>query len=52
MGWPDSSYLWREDAKPAQQQYANIAKAISKFEPVVIMANPEVRTKLMRAGAF
>ena len=43
MGWPDSGMLWREDAKPAQKQYADVAKAISQFEPVVMMANPEVR---------
>ena len=42
MGWPDSGYLWRDNAKPAQKQYADIAKAISQFEPVVMMANPEV----------
>ncbi len=42
MGWPDSGYLWRDDAKPAQEQYAEVAKAISQFEPVVMMANPEV----------
>lgn len=41
MGWPDSGMLWREDAKPAQKQYADVAKAISQFEPVVMMANPE-----------
>ncbi len=46
MGWPDSGYLWRDDAKPAQEQYAEIAKAISQFEPVVMMANPEVSTDL------
>ena len=46
MGWPDSGYLWRDDAKPAQEQYAEIAKAISQFEPVVMLANPEVTTAL------
>lgn len=46
MGWPDSGMLWREDAKPAQKQYADVAKAISQFEPVVMMANPEVCTQL------
>ncbi|KAG2430345.1 hypothetical protein HYH02_013709 [Chlamydomonas schloesseri] len=40
MGWPYSPYLWREDAKPAQQQYAAIAKAISQFEPVWMFADP------------
>ena len=46
MGWPDSGYLWRDDAKPAQEQYAEIAKAISQFEPVVMMANPEASAGL------
>ena len=39
MGWPDSGYLWREGSKPAQGQYANIAKAISEFEPLTMFAN-------------
>ncbi len=42
MGWPDSPYLWRENAKPAQEQYAAVAKAISQFEPLTMLANPEV----------
>lgn len=57
MGWPDSGMLWREDAKPAQKQYADVAKAISQFEPVVMMANPEVTlpvliTKLSQVYCF
>lgn len=39
MGWPDSGNLWRENAKPAQEQYANTAKAISEFEPLTMFAN-------------
>jgi agmatine deiminase len=46
MGWPDSPYLWRENAGPAQEQYANVAKAISQFEPLTMFANPEVRATL------
>ena len=42
MGWPDSPYLWRENAKPAQEQYAAVAKAISQFEPLIMLTNPEV----------
>ena len=42
MGWPTSGYLWREGAKPAQQQYAGIAKAISQFEPLKMIASPGV----------
>lgn len=40
MGWPYSPYLWRDNAKPAQAQYAAIAKAISQFEPVWMFADP------------
>jgi hypothetical protein len=39
MGWPDSGYLWRDGAKPAQAQYAAVAKAISEFEPLTMFAN-------------
>jgi hypothetical protein len=40
MGWPTSGYLWREMAKPAQEQYAGIAIAISQFEPLKMVASP------------
>lgn len=43
MGWPesdDSKYLWREGGEPARQAYANVAKAISQFEPLFMIANP------------
>ena len=43
MGWPDSEdtrYLWREGGAPAQEQYADIATAISQFEPLIMLANP------------
>ena len=42
-GWPespDSPYLWREGGEPARQAYANVAKAISEFEPLFMIANP------------
>ncbi len=41
MGWPYDGGLWREGAKPAQEQYANVAKAISEFEPLIMLADPE-----------
>ncbi len=47
MGWPDSPYLWREGARPAQEQYAAVAKAISQFEPLVMLTNPEVRRSVI-----
>ena len=36
MLWPERPDNWRDGAKPAQAVYANIAKAISKFEPVTM----------------
>ena len=43
MGWPesdDSQYLWRDGGEPARGVYANVAKAISQFEPLYMAANP------------
>ncbi|MEW5306440.1 MAG: hypothetical protein WDW38_007379 [Sanguina aurantia] len=40
MGWPHSPYLWRDGSKPAQEQYAAVAKAIGEFEPVTMFADP------------
>ena len=43
MGWPeseDSQYLWRQGGEPARGAYANVAKAISQFEPLYMVANP------------
>ena len=42
MGWPHSPYLWRENAKPAQEQYTAVAKQISEFEPLIMLTSPEV----------
>ena len=36
MLWPERPDNWRDGAKPAQEAYANVAKAISKFEPVTM----------------
>ncbi|KAL4860240.1 Agmatine deiminase [Chlorella vulgaris] len=49
MGWPTSGYLWREGAKPAQEQYAGIAKAISQFEPLKMIASPGADAELARS---
>ncbi|XP_072992620.1 agmatine deiminase-like [Typha latifolia] len=39
MGWPERQDNWRENAGPAQMVFANVAIAISKFEPVTICAS-------------
>ena len=36
MLWPNRPDNWNNGAKPAQQTYANVAKAIAQFEPVTI----------------
>ena len=39
MGWPHRTDTWSFGAKPAQRQYADIARAISEFTPVVMCVN-------------
>ena len=39
MGWPHRTDTWQMGAKPAQEQYAAIARAISEFAPVTMCAN-------------
>jgi len=36
MIWPERPDNWRNGAKPAQKAYAEVAKAISRFEPVTM----------------
>ena len=39
MGWPHRTDTWAHGAKPAQKQYAAIARAIAEFTPVTICVN-------------
>jgi hypothetical protein len=41
MGWPQREDNWRDGARPAQRAYADVANAISRFEPVTVCANPD-----------
>ncbi len=41
MIWPERPDNWRSNAIPAQKAYSDVAKAISLFEPVVIIASKE-----------
>ena len=41
MGWPQREDNWRDKAAPAQQAFADVANAISAFEPVTICANSD-----------
>ncbi len=40
MLWPERPDNWREGARPAQQAFVEVAKAISQFEPVIMGVNP------------
>lgn len=39
IGWPHRTDTWAHGAKPAQKQYAAIARAIAEFTPVTMCAN-------------
>ncbi|MBW7571306.1 agmatine deiminase [Caproiciproducens faecalis] len=41
MLWPERTDNWRNGAKPAQQVFSNVAKAIAQFEPVTMCVNPD-----------
>ena len=41
MLWPHRSDTWRNGAKPAQKTFADVARAIARFEPVTVCAKPE-----------
>jgi len=40
MLFPERPDNWRDDARPAQAAFAQVAEAISRFEPVVVGVNP------------
>ena len=39
MIWPQRTDNWRDGAKPAQEAYSNVARAISEFTPVTMLVN-------------
>ena len=41
MLWPRRADTWRDDARPAEQAFAAVAKAIAAVEPVTIGAPPD-----------
>lgn len=38
--WPERCDVWRNGAKPAQSNFTEVAKAISKFTKVTVVASP------------
>lgn len=41
MLWPSRPDNWRNGAKPAQRAYADVARAIARFEPVIVGVKPQ-----------
>lgn len=39
MIWPERTDNWRDGAKPVQQAYAEVAVAVSRFEPVTMLVS-------------
>jgi len=39
MVWPERTDNWRLGAKPAQQAFTQVIRAIARFEPVTVMAS-------------
>src|SRR5580704_4140838 len=51
MAWPKRVELWREYLEPAREDYVRVARAIARFEPVTLLADPEdVADARMRCG--
>ena len=45
MIWPERPDNWRDGAVPAQAAYAAVARAISRFEPVMMLASAAQRKR-------
>ena len=39
MLWPERTDNWRNGAKPAQAAFTEVAKVISKYEPITMLVN-------------
>ena len=56
MLWPERNDNWRDGGKPAQEAFANVAKAIAAFEPVTVCVSAaqyqNCRAKLPRRSVW
>ena len=41
MAWPKRVALWREYLDPARSEFARVAQAIARFEPLTMIAEPD-----------
>ena len=40
MAWPKRVELWREHLEAAREDYVRVARAIARFEPLTMIADP------------
>lgn len=40
MAWPKRREIWREYLEPAREDYIRVARAIARFEPLTMVADP------------
>ena len=40
MGWPQRDSIWHGYIEAARDDYARVAQAIARFEPVTMLADP------------
>ena len=41
MGWPERESIWHGHIEPARDDYAKVARAIARFEPLTMLADPQ-----------
>jgi len=52
MGWPARESIWHGYIEAARDDYARVAQAIARFEPLTMLANPEhAKDAAARCGA-
>jgi agmatine deiminase len=52
MAWPRRAELWREHLEGAREDYVRVARAIARFEPLTMIADPaDVAEAQSRCGA-
>ncbi len=46
MAWPTRRELWQDQIEAARRDYAAVARAISDFEPLIMVCNPGVEAEV------
>lgn len=52
MGWPQRESIWHGHIEAARDDYARVAQAIARYEPLTMLASPEhAADAMMRCGS-